>query len=652
MAPSPSRQAGAGGSGISDGHSRAQSGVTRGALSGVMGASPFGVLATTPELPTSTLVLGATSPRPLLPSTESAARRPGQAGLSLRRANSNSASGGNARTSASGAHVGATGRRGGLLTMKRIGLALVLLQLALGWLVYVYRPAWLAGVTGLVRAAPAAASSHGAATATATGTALHGGNSGGATTTSAKAAGRTATTHVASLAGSRKERAGTTLGELAQRAGISIETPAVTAATTGAAAATTTTKAKASHHNSRSGQQSVRLQSTPAAAVDAKKHEAAAAAKTSAAAAAIAAAAAAKTAVVATSLKNTKAAAYPPFTVPVVPYANRVASPPRITGVVFYGRRSRVRILDCYLQRNMARNGGLLSEVVFVRATWEGSDVAFLEKLVALRAPDYRTLMPQRLDVGYTGHYAWMDPAQIYVKIDDDVVFIADHAVDHMLAAHMLNRWHLISANVVNHQPLELPHSQRGAHTLYEQMVTGDKSSWRPVMRTRKVTTAASGAGGNVTREVQEPVPFIDNGWDVWGDWKKAASVHYSFLANHAANKLGLYEFPHNEKLWDFNAHIGYTRWRINMIMFKGAAIDVHVYNMSSTTGTYPGDDEDYITRILPQQLNATSAAVSPALAVHFSFYMQRGGLENSTDLLDRYALLAERTCGRLLPPE
>lgn len=57
----------------------------------------------------------------------------------------------------------------------------------------------------------------------------------------------------------------------------------------------------------------------------------------------------------------------------------------------------------------------------------------------------------------------------------------------------------------------------------------------------------------------------------MWGDWKKAASVHYSFLANHAANRLGVYEFPHNEKLWDFHAHIGYTRWRINMIMFKGA---------------------------------------------------------------------------------
>eukprot|EP00198_Chlamydomonas_reinhardtii_P010164 XP_001699501.1 predicted protein [Chlamydomonas reinhardtii] len=399
-------------------------------------------------------------------------------------------------------------------------------------------------------------------------------------------------------------------------------------------------------------QHSVRLQPTAAAAIDSKKANGANAAAATAAAAAAVAAAAAGTAVAAKSLKGTQQAAYPPFTVPVVPYANRVSSPPRITGVVFYGRRSRVRILDCYLQRNMARRGGLLAEVVFVRATWETADVAFLEKLIQLRAPDYRSLMPQRLDVGYTGHYAWMDPDQIYVKIDDDVVFISDHAIDHMLAAHMLNRWHLISANVVNHQPLELPHSQRGAHTLYEQAVAGDKSSWAPVMKARKVAAAGAGGGNVTSSEVLEPVPFIDNGWDVWGDWKKAASVHYSFLANHAANRLGVYEFPHNEKLWDFHAHIGYTRWRINMIMFKGAAIDVHVFNMSSTTGTYPGDDEDYITRILPQQLNKTSAAVSPALAVHFSFYMQRGGLENNTDLLDRYALLAERTCGRLLPPE
>ncbi|KXZ52832.1 hypothetical protein GPECTOR_8g215 [Gonium pectorale] len=333
---------------------------------------------------------------------------------------------------------------------------------------------------------------------------------------------------------------------------------------------------------------------------------------------------------------------FPPFAKPVVPYTDRVANPPSIVGVVFYGRRDRVRILDCYLQRNLVRSGGLLSEVVFVTATWQPQDVTFLEKLIQIRAPDYKKLVPQRLDKGYTGHYAWMDPAQLYVKIDDDVVYIGDDAIDHMLAAHMLNRYHLISANVINHQPLELPHSQKSAHWTYEQAVPDDKSSWR--LQMRAPATAPGAAAGHPA-----PVPFRDNGWETWGDWRKAANVHYSFLANQAAGRLSVYEFPH-EQLWDFNKHFGYTRWRINMIMFQGATIDVHVYNMSSTTGTYPGDDEDFITRILPQQLNKTSAAVSRALAVHFSFYMQRAGLENSTDLLDRYALLAENTCGRLVP--
>lgn len=60
-----------------------------------------------------------------------------------------------------------------------------------------------------------------------------------------------------------------------------------------------------------------------------------------------------------------------------------------------------MRILDCYLQRNMARRGGLLTEVVFVRATWEAADVAFLEKLIQLRAPDYRWVW------GLVGVWEW-----------------------------------------------------------------------------------------------------------------------------------------------------------------------------------------------------------------------------------------------------
>ena len=59
------------------------------------------------------------------------------------------------------------------------------------------------------------------------------------------------------------------------------------------------------------------------------------------------------------------------------------------------------------------------------------------------------------------------------------------------------------------------------------------------------------------------------------------------------------------------------------LLLPAGRDIDPHVYNMSSTVETYPGDDEDFITRLLPQKLGKQSAAVSEALAVHFSFFMQ-----------------------------
>ncbi|GFR45130.1 hypothetical protein Agub_g6510 [Astrephomene gubernaculifera] len=600
--------------------SNPDSNVTRGALSGTMGASPYCVLATTPELPlSSNSACQPTAETSRLPGTH------GQAGLVLRRMNSlNSTSmartvSGSALPGSSGASATSSRRAGS--AFARVGLFLLALQLAIVGLYitrfYLSHHATAATIPPTLPADPASTEYIIMKLA--------------AESRRAAAAGGMANRHP-----QQQQQSGvvpTHLGRkqpaAAQRSALKAQpvhlAPAVTAATAPPLA-----------------------QSTIAAKKDAT-------------ATAIAGIAITKAATAVTTTPASKSAAVSSFAQPVVAYAGRMPNPPPIVGVVFYGRRDRVRILDCYLQRNLARNGGLLTSVVFVSATWQPADVTFLDRLVEQRQPEYRKIIPPRLDKGYTGHYAWMDPGTVYVKIDDDVVFIADDAIDHMLAAHMLHRYHLISANVVNHQPLELPHSQSGAHTLYHQTRLGDKSSWQPVMR-QTATTSASAAGkdtavaataaAGASAAPMEAVPFIDNGWDTWGDWRRAASVHYSFLANQAAGRLGVYEFPHGEELWDFNKHFGYTRWRINMIMFQGAAIDVHVYNMSSTTGTYPGDDEDFITRILPQQLNRTSAAVSKALAVHFSFFKQREGLENSTDLLDRYALLAEKTCGRLVPAQ
>ena len=53
---------------------------------------------------------------------------------------------------------------------------------------------------------------------------------------------------------------------------------------------------------------------------------------------------------------------------------------------------------------------------------------------------------------------------------------------------------------------------------------------------------------------------------------------------------------------------------------------------MSSGVGASPGEDEDWIACLLPQSPHSTSAAiqaVAGALAAHYSFYVQREGLDN-----------------------
>lgn len=54
----------------------------------------------------------------------------------------------------------------------------------------------------------------------------------------------------------------------------------------------------------------------------------------------------------------------------------------KLTGDCTVGRRIFADILDCYLRRNLAVNGGFLDEVHFVIHTADQTDVAWLEDLV------------------------------------------------------------------------------------------------------------------------------------------------------------------------------------------------------------------------------------------------------------------------------
>jgi len=140
----------------------------------------------------------------------------------------------------------------------------------------------------------------------------------------------------------------------------------------------------------------------------------------------------------------------------------------KVIGLVFFGRRELVEVLDCYLQRNLKANGGLLDEVIFVVHTDIQEDLDYLETLVP-RRPEY-----SKYEV--KGTYRWLagswepvtDPDAIYVKIDDDVIYFSDNAISSVVKRITDNpHFFAVSANVVNNPALSWVHSHMGVYYPY-----------------------------------------------------------------------------------------------------------------------------------------------------------------------------------------
>ena len=96
----------------------------------------------------------------------------------------------------------------------------------------------------------------------------------------------------------------------------------------------------------------------------------------------------------------------------------------KIIGLVFFGRRNRVEMLRCYLERNLVDNGGWLDEVHWVQNTEKKEDLKYLNEIIASQ-PRYKMIDLSAEGVGFIGYgFAWghLERGSLYMKIDDDVV--------------------------------------------------------------------------------------------------------------------------------------------------------------------------------------------------------------------------------------
>lgn len=308
----------------------------------------------------------------------------------------------------------------------------------------------------------------------------------------------------------------------------------------------------------------------------------------------------------------------------------------KIVGLVFYGRRATVSILDCYLQvshinskdirhetyrcinaqqRNLAVNGGFLDEVVFVARTNDTVDLAWLDSRIAV-VPQYRRQNVSFSWHDYSGAYGEIEPHSLYIKMDDDVVFIEDTAIPTLVETKLEHpEYFLVSANVVNQSPLAWVHRHLGALRPYlpelsrpfPQNLT--QSPWRashlpnweilgglgpngwspddnfaPPYEGHRWLPLAPGTQGSPFVD-STPVHSIDYDYGRgWWWWPAGAQLHYSFLSRIEDRTLWRYKF----RTWDYE----YLRLGIQFVAIWGLDL--------IASQPIPADDEQHLSVIMP----------------------------------------------------
>ena len=332
-----------------------------------------------------------------------------------------------------------------------------------------------------------------------------------------------------------------------------------------------------------------------------------------------------------------------------------LASGSTINAFVFAGRRRYLRVLWPYLLRDRlgASSGGVLAQVIFAANTDDADDLAYLSDLEA-SFPDYvRVIHPPRVvhQNRNNGDYCYLyagvtellgdqqDGAgrMLMLKLDDDVVYIAPGALRALAAAKLRHPEVLfVSANVVNH-PL-LAHVHQRLMLLSQAEVAA--------------MVEAETASGN------DDVAVLPKDWtfeyatfnhDNWQSAPHALLQHMLLL--HRLRTLGdngTVAAYGGFRAWDWDATgYGQARWSINAFAYWPDS-DLDFMDLDACGRS---DDEEYLTRVLPGVVGRHSIATGDALVAHFSYFPQRKGLEEDTDLLARYQALADVVAAQTQSP-
>ncbi|KAH7129996.1 hypothetical protein B0J13DRAFT_588213 [Dactylonectria estremocensis] len=327
----------------------------------------------------------------------------------------------------------------------------------------------------------------------------------------------------------------------------------------------------------------------------------------------------------------------------------------KIMGLVFYGRRQSVSILDCYLKRNLAKNGGMLDGVIFVERTKDALDLGLLHRLLESE-PAYEKwhigmAEDDQFASGFGNSYDRIEDDVLYIKMDDDIVFMEDSVIPSIIQKKVEHPEHyIVSANVVNQPLLSWVHWSLNAVKPYlpelnrTSPMINSSMDWRPsqlpywteYQNFNLDEWEPSDHGlhrwlplNRTKHNILDNTPIKQAEYNAfgrgWTQWKMGAQEHYSFLENLEKDELWQYKFD----TWDFQ----FERMGIQFIAMMGHDINI--------AKPIEADDENHFSCTMTRQLGRGAVADGRGLAVHYSFGSQREGMRK-TDVLERYRAFAQ----------
>lgn len=278
----------------------------------------------------------------------------------------------------------------------------------------------------------------------------------------------------------------------------------------------------------------------------------------------------------------------------------------RVVAWIPYGREVTVSILIEYLARDVDR--GVIDEVWLCLNTDPGqvADLRYAYGL-AKRHPFVKVkdrpagmprLHPKQRNTGFFVRYM-TDPGTVYVRFDDDIVYVHDDAVE----------------RIVRHK-LQTPESVCSFPLIWNNSVV----SW--FLQQAGIIPAEYGRVGG---------PYCMD-WMGWASGAFAIKIH-NLLLGHIADgtteQVYLYQ--------DFPLKVG-MQFSVSCFAARGA----HYASLPQPGVLEPDEEESWHTVHEPRRIQQPNMIVGNALVSHYTFFPQRSAVLE-TDILDHYRTLSEK---------